>query len=151
MSVDGTDCRIFEPTPFSANWYSHKFHGAGVRYEVGVCINSDRICWVYGPFPCGAYPDQRIFVERLSAMLLNNEKVIADGGYAGECIMKPSESSRERFQYLRARHEALNGRLKSFSVLRNVFRHDRDLHGLCFHAVAQLVQLRLIYRERLFW
>lgn len=38
MPVDGTDFRIEEPKPFSSGWYSHKFNGPGVRYEVGLAI-----------------------------------------------------------------------------------------------------------------
>jgi hypothetical protein len=30
VSVDGTDFRIHEPSPFSPRWYSHKFKGAGL-------------------------------------------------------------------------------------------------------------------------
>ncbi|GAX10088.1 hypothetical protein FisN_2Lu360 [Fistulifera solaris] len=29
FSVDGTDCPINEPSPFSPKWYSHKFKSAG--------------------------------------------------------------------------------------------------------------------------
>jgi len=51
VSVDGTDSRISEPSPFSATWYSHKFHGAGLRYEVGLSISTGQIVWVNGAFP----------------------------------------------------------------------------------------------------
>jgi len=40
FSVDGTDCQIQEPLLFNAKWYSHKFKGPGLRYEVGVCIST---------------------------------------------------------------------------------------------------------------
>lgn len=36
--VDGTDFIIHEPSPFSPEWYSHKFRGLGWRYEVGVSV-----------------------------------------------------------------------------------------------------------------
>ena len=32
VSIDGTDFRIQEPSPFSSSWYSHKFKGPGVLY-----------------------------------------------------------------------------------------------------------------------
>ena len=38
ISIDGTDCQIQEPTPFSPKWFSHKFNGPGIRYEVGILI-----------------------------------------------------------------------------------------------------------------
>ena len=53
MTVDGTDVMIWEPTPFSKMWYSHKFHGAELRYEIGMCIQTGDIVWVNGPFKCG--------------------------------------------------------------------------------------------------
>ena len=60
MSVDGTDCRIREPSPFNPMWYSHKFSGPGLRYEVGVSIHEEGIVWINGPFPCGSWPDLKI-------------------------------------------------------------------------------------------
>jgi hypothetical protein len=38
MTIDGTDCRIWDPMPFSPKWYSHKFKCPGLRYKVGLCI-----------------------------------------------------------------------------------------------------------------
>ena len=81
-SIDGMDCHILEPTPFSTKWFLHKFKGPGVRYEVGVCIRTGWIVWVNGPFPCGTWPDLKIAKERLSHCLDDGEKVIANGGYS---------------------------------------------------------------------
>ena len=61
MSVDGTDFRIQNPTQFWKGWYSFKFKGPGVRYEVALSIQSADIVWVNGPFPAGAWPDINIF------------------------------------------------------------------------------------------
>jgi hypothetical protein len=36
VTVDGTYFRINEPTDFSTKWFSHKFKGPGVRYEVAI-------------------------------------------------------------------------------------------------------------------
>jgi hypothetical protein len=43
ISVDGTDCPINEPWPFRPIWYSQKFNGPAVKYEVGVCIQTHRL------------------------------------------------------------------------------------------------------------
>lgn len=43
-----------------------------------------------------------------------------------------------------ARHERINGRIKSFRVLTTPFRHNLDLHPTCFLAVANLVQLQIL-------
>lgn len=52
VSVDGTDFRIYERHPFWSGWFSHKFKGPGVRYEVAVCIKTGDVVWINGPFPC---------------------------------------------------------------------------------------------------
>ena len=38
ISVDGSDFRIRDLSPFSKKWYSHKFHGPGLRYEAGISV-----------------------------------------------------------------------------------------------------------------
>ena len=61
ITINGVDFLINEPTPFSPVWYSHKFDGPALRYELGVCIQTGWICWLAGPFPAGDFPDQEIF------------------------------------------------------------------------------------------
>ena len=43
VTVDVTDFWICEPMPFAKDFYSHKFAKAGLRYEVGVCIQTGLI------------------------------------------------------------------------------------------------------------
>ncbi len=153
VSVDGTDFRIFEPTPFNSKWYSHKFKGPGLRYEVGVCIVTGHVVWVNGPFPCGKYSDVKIFRLAMKRALLNGESVIADGGYTDERCEKNRQSRvvpKHLHSLARARHETVNRRFKQFSVLGTRFRHDKSLHSVCFHAVANLTQLMLSHGEPLF-
>eukprot|EP00957_Ditylum_brightwellii_P079201 6023413-Ditylum_brightwellii.AAC.1 len=38
MSVDATDCPIYEPWPFDTKWYCRKSNGPGIKHEVGVAI-----------------------------------------------------------------------------------------------------------------
>lgn len=42
VSIDGTDFRIYEPTPFSPRWFSHKFKGPGLQYHPNglACLDS---------------------------------------------------------------------------------------------------------------
>lgn len=146
MSVDGVDMRIREPKPFSSSWYSHKFKGPGVRYEVFVAVHSGMIIWLHGPFACGAFPDQKIFNLALVHHLNQNEKVIADQGYSGESVLTKSllsNSRNELHKRKRARHENLNRRLNTYRVLSDVFRHAIDLHQVCTFAVSNIVQLSL--------
>ena len=152
-SVDGTDLRIKEPFPFSSKWFSHKFLGPGIRYEIGISIEDGHIGWAYGPFPCGGFPDIEIFSKRLKATLRRNEYVVADNGYRDEkCILPNDESfpNRRFHSVIRARHETANSRLKQFAVLTHTFRHNLKLHAQCFHAVANLTQLCLESQGPLF-
>ena len=85
MSVDGTDCPIEKK---GKRWYSHKFKKPGVRYEVGVAIKSGDIVWINRPYPCGEYPDLKIFQLALKFELDEDERVEADAGYRGEPKVK---------------------------------------------------------------
>ena len=115
VSIDGTDCSIYEPTPFDTKWYSHKLNGPGLRYEVGICIVSGHIVWVSGPHECGSYPALKIAREGILNILENGEKLIADRGYKGEeqiwhkghCAYSAKMEG-----IVRARHENTNGKLK---------------------------------------
>ena len=113
---------------------------------MAISILTGQIVWVFGAFPCGEFPDLKIFRMGLLGVLDNGEKVIADGGYKGEVAIwakghsnNPLTSRMEGV--IRARHETINSRLKIFSVLSTRFRHDLDMHSRCFHACANLVSL----------
>ena len=81
VSLDGTDCRIQEPSPFSPKWYSHKFHGPGLRYEVGLNSRNGDIVWVNGGVPCGEYSDLALARASYIDMVGPMELTIADKGY----------------------------------------------------------------------
>jgi len=53
VTIDGTDFEILEPTPFDKQWYSHKFKGPGLCYEITVCIKTGWIVAFSGPFEAG--------------------------------------------------------------------------------------------------
>ena len=97
-----------------SKWYSHKFKHAGVQYEVAVCIQTGDIVWIHGPFPCGRWPDIKIFRSRLIHKLASKEKVEADRGYRGERskVRTPddyySQVDRRAKRRARARHETVN-------------------------------------------
>ena len=144
VTVDGTDCLIQEPTPFSSVWWSHKSNSAAVRYELAISVRSGRVVWANGPFPAGIYSDSRIFKNGLKQHLGKFEFVITDAGYFDtRCIVPPPQSHPMAHIYsvLRSRHETANGRLKRFDVLRNKFRHNPNLHVYCFYAVLNIVHL----------
>jgi hypothetical protein len=96
VSVDGTDFRIETPKGQSRKYYSHKFKKSGLRYEIAISIQAGDIVWVNGPFPCGEWPDIKIFRKDLKGMLQFGEAVEADDGYRGEpyWVKKNHHSSR---------------------------------------------------------
>lgn len=115
--MEGTDCKIVEPTPFDPSWFSHKFRSAGVRYEIAVSVFTGYIVWVHGPYPCGSHIDLKIFELKLKTMLGPGERVIADKGYKdSRCDSYPSDSyfPDRLFATCRARHENANRRIKQF-------------------------------------
>lgn len=146
MSIDGTDFRIQEPQPFDAMWYSHKFHGAGLRYELAVCIRTGHIVWAYGGKPCGAWPDLRLARDSFVEFLDEGEKAVADKGYRDEdyfIFPKADDVNAPRQKEIMARHETINRRLKQFGILSQIFRHSLDKHPDCFHAVVNITQLNI--------
>ena len=147
VTVDGTDFRIEEPTPFSTAWYSHKFNGPGLRYEVAVCIQTGDIVWINGPFKPGRWSDLSIFWRNLKQRLAPGEMVEADNGYRGEPNHARTADgfvsrADDRAKWTaRNRHETVNRRLKQFGCLKQVWRHDRRRHNTVFAAVAVVTQL----------
>ena len=83
MSVDDTDFKIQQPQIFDKKWFSHKFKGPGLRYEVALNIQTGDIVWSHGPFPPGAYTDLAIFLQGLAHKLEPGERVEANKGYRG--------------------------------------------------------------------
>ena len=152
--MDGTDFRIQEPKPFWKGWYSFKFNGPGLRYEVGVCILTGDIVWTNGPFPCGKYSDITIFRLGMLKALDDDrrEKVEADKGYRGEehYVNTPPVVDGEMAQRVRSRHETVNKRFKQWKCLKDVFQHNLAKHHDMFTAVAVVTQLAMENGEPLF-
>lgn len=113
-----------------------------------MCIQTGHIVWVNGPFPCGAWPDIKIFRSALKYQLPAGEKVEADAGYRGEnqCIRTPhnffSRADIRAKATARARHETVNGLMCEWEVINQRFRHDLTKHRECFYAVSVMTQLR---------
>lgn len=153
-SVDGTDFIINEPSPFSSKWFSHKHHGPGLRYEISISLREDCIVWSSGPYCCGSNPDQTIFSNHLRQMIPEEEAVVADAGYSGTKCLVPGQASssivRNLHKRSRARHETINERLKNFSILKHVFRHNINLHQKVFFAVLNITELLLRGGDNLF-
>jgi hypothetical protein len=155
ITLDGTDCPINEPTPFHRMWYSHKFKGPGVRYEIGLCIQTGWIVWKNGPYPCGRYPDLTIARDKIQYCMVPGEKYVADGGYRdagtfGDTPNGLNNPDQKMKRLARARHETVNRRFKQFEVLTTTFRHPLEKHWQCFHAIVNMTQIDMQYVAPLF-
>ena len=144
---------------WSRRWYSNKFQGPGLCYEVAVSIINGDICWVNGPFAPGIYSDYKLFKEcGLLDHLEDGERVEADEAYVGSDpahTKTPGGSwhptgGRDVRNAAMARQEAAHSRLKSFRVLKQIFRHNMDKHQNVVLAVTTVVQLSINNGERLF-
>ena len=79
------------------------------------------------------------------------EKAIADRGYNDPNYFDfPNGENDQKKKEIMARHETLNGRLKQFSCLHDIFRHDLSLHPLYFNAVVNLTQMMIEHGEPLY-
>ena len=126
-----------EPTEFDPKWWSHKFNGPGLRYEIGISIRSGDIAWVAR--------------NALIDALLPEERVVADKGYNDPNYFDvPIGNADHQKRQILARHETVNHRIKKFCCMNNRFRHKLYLHHLFFHAVINLNQLMIENGEPLF-
>ena len=160
MTVDGTDFRIPQQGEAKRGnaFASHKYGGkSALRYELGVSILGGDLVWIQGPYPAGKFTDISIFCKVLSNFLDPGERVEADKGYEGhpdkiKCPSNPANPPENKAMQgrVRARHETLNGRLKAWGILSQVYRHDILRHGDVFRACAIVTQLAINDGEKLF-
>lgn len=149
ITVDGTHFLIEEvyncDGTVNQGYWSHKFNGAGLAYEIALAIYSDNIVWVNGPYRAGM-SDLKIFKEKGLVKLLSiaKERAVADGTYNHWAASQRGhgshdwKSAKNRF---RARQETVNRRLKIFRCLQDRWRHDHELHGEVVRAICFLTQL----------
>lgn len=150
-SLDGVDFKILEPQPFNPLWFSHKFKGPGLRYEVGLNIRTGDMVWAFGGYPCGEYTDLKLSRELYVLSINHGEKTLADRGYKDDkFFILPNNQNIILHHQIMARHETVNKRLRHFQILKQTFRNDLSKHPMVFHAVANLTQLMIENGEPLF-
>ena len=141
--------------PFSRLWYSWKFNGPALKYELAVSIKGGDLVSIVGPYP-GSFHDIDLFREEMINKLLPGEMCEADKGYRGESskirVANVYQTLHEKKQKDRARnrHETLNKRLKQFGILGKKYRHKLEDHRLYFDCCAVLTQLSIENGEPLF-
>jgi hypothetical protein len=152
VTVDGTDFRIMEPSPFDPKWLSEKFNGPGLKYEVAVCIQTGWIVHTNGPYPCGEWHDLTVARDDLCYKLIEreDEMALADGGYQDgynffETPTGHNNDDQRMKAVARARHETVNRRFKMWGVLGQRFRGKPQHHSKFFDAVANLTQFLIMF------
>ena len=153
---------IEEPRKFpDRKWYSHKFHGPALTYQIVLSVHESKVLSIIGPYPAG---NTDIIVFRkgggIKELIPHGTRLIGDRGYAGEPekISAPNEHDTLRATQfkgrVRSRHETFNGRLNDFNVLDQAYRHSGrqpvvsdiyDDHKQVFESVCILVQYDLKY------
>ena len=122
-----------------------KFKGPGLKYEIGLSIATGQIVWINGGIPCKTH-DLTLARSKLVRKLLPEEKIIADSGYRDDRFFLHHIAvinTPKFYKNVRARHENINRRIKTFSVIGSTFRHPLHKHVPCFFAVANIVQLKM--------
>ena len=137
---------------------SHEYAGKFVlRYKLGIDILAGNLVWIHGPYPDGKFTNIKIFKKVLRNYPEPGERVEADKGYHGhpnkiKCPgnnIHPAENQRMQSR-VRARHETLNGRLKTWGILSQVFQNSITMHGNVFRACTVVMQLTIESGEPLF-
>ena len=108
-----------------------------------------------GPFPAGEWSDIKIFRNQTRKHLGPGEKVLADLGYQGdEKVITKVDSCNALHSYgmgcARDRHQTINRRLRTWSALKQSFRHSRHKHNYVFRSVAVMEQVKISLGEKPF-
>lgn len=162
-SIDGTDCKIWEPRAnhrynVDKTFFSKKFAHAGIKYEIVLDILNAKCMSIVGPVKASVH-DLNVFrIETKQKMLaMPGKKLIADSIYKPKESDNPEEmemfaiprttddSALKRFKSrVRCRHEGFNARIKQFAFLRDGYRGvDLEKHGWAFKAICVIVQYQM--------
>jgi hypothetical protein len=155
FTVDCTDFKVQETYPFEKELWSFKYNGPGLRYEVGVCIDTGLIVWLNGPYLPRSMNDLSIFRHRMMWALADGEWIVADQGYRdGYQFVIPKQSGpqwlRELTSLATSRHETINSRMKVWAILSTSYRHGQGLqerlsrHERTVNAIANVVNIWLM-------
>ena len=113
--------------------------------------------WIQGPCPAGRFTDIVIFNKVLRHFLEPGERVEADDGYVGaadkiKCPDNPCNPEEIKGMQSRARyhHKTINGRFKTWGILKNTYCHDIRWHGEVFWTIAIITQLEISNSSPLF-
>ena len=138
--------------------FCFKMKGPGVNYEIVIGLYSGLICRIKGPYPAGEWPDLKVAQWKglIRKLRRYGERCIADGTYRNEVFINSGPGlNKELLEVIRctkACHETINGFLNRFYMFRLLrgFCHDLDTHKMCFHAIANILEISLENENRNF-
>ena len=147
----------------SSKWWSHKFNGPGVSFEVVTDPVDGKIRWINGPQPASVH--DLTFLRGGQAGKMNTwdrdslyfnvpdgVKLVGDSAYAGQLDKVTTTqdahkaSTKKLFGRIKSLNEKANGRFKNFRAVRDSFRHGKNENDklkkikMAFEATAVLVQ-----------
>ena len=156
--VDGTECPVSRPLDSEAQlfWYSGEAKTHTIKYEIAVEMKTGLIRWLAGGEP-GRIHD--LTLSRLSNLLKSGASAIADKAYQDPFFVTPFKGP---WESLTAEQQGYNtfinkhrviventfGRMKIFRAVRDIWRHDLELHPYVFVVVANITNI-LIQKEPL--
>ena len=141
LPIDTVHIRIQElRSDPNSKWWSHKFNGPGVSFEVVVDPKLGKIRWINGPEPAsihditflrgGKKGDEKNWKKSsLYFHLPKNVKLVGDSAYLGQpdkvtaTMDAHHAATKILFARMKSMMETCFGRLKNFKVLRESFRH----------------------------
>jgi hypothetical protein len=121
---------------------SHKYAGkSALRYELGIDILVGNLVWIQGQYSAGKYTDIKFstrFCVISSSRVSGSRPTRATA--ATPTKANPAEN-RTMQARVRARHKTLNGWLKNWGILSQVFRHHITMHGDVYRACVVVSRL----------
>ncbi len=157
----------------SSKWYSHKFNGPGVSFEVVTDPVEGKIRWINGPEPASIHDltflrggkkgqTKKWKKSSLYFHLPKFARLIGDSAYEGQLdkvsttkdAHKPA--TKKLFARMKSMQETCFKRFKDFKVLNGSFRHGKNTEDKLakikssFEAVAVLLQYDFENGARLF-
>ena len=100
---------------------------------------------INGPYPAAMH-DMAMFISAkgVGPKLLPGQQAVADRAYSGpQVVVRNKFDTPEVKSFkkrIRAHHETFNGRIKSFNILKERFRHEVGQHKAVFEACCVIVQ-----------
>jgi hypothetical protein len=155
--ADGVECHIHEwQNRLKQNvFYSSKAGKTTVKYQVCTQVDTGRIINVTGPCVGSSHDMTIMGASDIPLWMVKGEKMVLDQGYLGKTLesraligIKCPSTPEERMwnnliASVRIDVERVISYFKRFRILRHTYIKKIELHGLVFHFLAHLINVRI--------